>query len=128
MDDVLLPLLIFGTPERRRAELTEQLLPAAVPGTMGQRVAFAAVIAQQQISNREEKELKIVKEAATRFGDAADLAENAPTINTIYTALPEDVRKTIEFGGWSKKPADRPTGSPKQTAEESVGAGAGRAK
>jgi len=128
MDDVLLPLLIFGTPERRRAELTEQLLPAAVPGTVGQRVAFAAVIAQQQISNREEKELKIVKEAATRFGDPGDLAENAPTINAIYTALPEDVRQTIEFGGWTKRPVDRPSGSQKKTEDEPVIAGAGRAK
>lgn len=127
MDDVLLPLLIFGTPERRRAELTEQMLQAAVPGTVGQRVAFAAVIAQQQISNREEKELRIVKEAAPRYGTPEDLADNAPTISAIYTALPEDVRKTIEFGGWTKR-TDRPAGSQKQTADEPVGAGAGRAK
>jgi len=124
VDDVLLPLLIFGTPERRRAELTQQLIPAAVPGTAGQRVAFAAVIAQQQISNREEKEGRIVKEAAARFGNPDDLADNAPTINAIYTALPDDVRKTIVFGGWSKR-TDRSSGAQKAVDEAAVAAARG---
>jgi len=125
MEDVLLPLLIFGTPERRRAELTEQLLPAAVPGTVGQRLAFAAVVAQQQISNREQKELKIVKEAAQRFGDPVDLSDNAPTIHAIYAGLPADVQSTIEFGGWAKPP-DRYSGSQAKTERDEVEQALGR--
>jgi hypothetical protein len=97
MEDVLVPLLIFGAPARRRAEITERLLPAAVPGSAGQRLAFAAVVAQQQISSREQAELRMVKEAAARFAAAEDLAKNAPTLHRIYAGLPEDVRKTVEF-------------------------------
>jgi hypothetical protein len=107
MEDVLVPLLIFGAPARRRAEITERLLPAAIPGSVGERLAFAAVVAQQQISSREQTELEMVKEAAARFADADDLAKNAPTLHGIYAGLPEAVQETIEFN----------TGSPEQKRE-----------
>ena len=97
MEDVLVPLLIFGAPERHRDEITERLLPAAVPGSIGQRVAFAAVLAQQQISNREGVELRILKEAAARFENEKDLAANAPTLHGIYAGLTKAVQETVEF-------------------------------
>lgn len=97
MEDVLVPLLIFGAPARRRAEITERLLPAAIPGSVGQRLAFAAVVAQQQINTREQTELRMVKEAAARFTDPEDLADNAPTLHGIYASLPEAVQATVEF-------------------------------
>ena len=98
MEELLVPLLIFGAPARRRAEITERLLPTAVPGSVGQRLAFAAVLAEQQISNREQAELKMVREAAPRFADAPDLAENAPTLHRIYTGLSEADQQTVVFG------------------------------
>jgi hypothetical protein len=107
MEEGLFPLLIFTTPERRRAEITERLLPAVVPGSVGQRLAFAAVVAGQQISSREQSELKMVKEAAARFANADDLKANARTLHGIYAGLPESVRKTIQFK----------TGSPEQEEE-----------
>lgn len=97
MEDVLVPLLIFGAPARRRAEFTERLLSAVVPGSVGERLAFTAVVAQQQISSREQAELRMVKEAAARFSDAEDLAEHAPTLHGIYAGLTEAVQATIEF-------------------------------
>lgn len=97
MDDVLVPLLIFGAPERHRDEITERLLPAAVPGSVGQRLAFAAIVAEQQISSREQAEFRMLKEAAARFTDADDLAKNAPALYVIYAGLPKAVQETIEF-------------------------------
>jgi len=97
MNDVLIPLLIFGAPERQRDEITERLLPVAVPGSIGQRLAFTAIVAQQQIAIREQAELNMVKEAAARFEDADDLSANAPTLYGVYAALPANVQATIEF-------------------------------
>jgi hypothetical protein len=109
MGDGLFPLLIFTTPERRRAEITERLLPAVVPGSVVERLAFSAVLAGQQISNREQSELKIVKEAAARFVNADDLKANGRTLYGIYAGLPESVRKTITFntGSSGQKPDGR---------------------
>ena len=97
MQDALVPLLIFGAPARRRAEFTERLLSAAVPGSVGERLAFTAVVAQQQISRREQAELRMVKEAAARFTDPEDLADHAPTLHGIYAGLTEAVQATVEF-------------------------------
>lgn len=97
MEDLLVPLLIFGAPARRRAEITERLLPAAVPGSIGQRLAFAAVVAQQQISSRDQAELKMIKEAAARFADADDLKANAPALYGIYAGLSKAVQAKVEF-------------------------------
>jgi hypothetical protein len=111
-EDLLVPLLVFSAPERRRAEITERLLQAAVPGPVKQRLAFAAVVADQQISSREQAELRMVKEAAVRFVDAPDLALNAPTLSAIYTRLPEDVKATVVFG--TDLPGQKRQREPKQ--------------
>jgi hypothetical protein len=97
MEDALVPLLIFGAPERRRAELTERLLPVTVSGSVGQRLAFTAIVAQQEISNREQKELRMIREAARRFHDEEDLEDHAPTLHRIYAALPEADKATVKF-------------------------------
>jgi len=112
MEDVLASLLFLEAPARRRAEIMERLLPAAVPGSVGQRLAFATVVAQQQISSREQKELKMVKEAAARFRNPKDLEAHAPTLNGIYEGLSEAVQKTIKFNE-----------SPEQKREPKAGEG-----
>ena len=91
MDNVLLPLLIFTAPARRRAEISERLLPAAVSGSIQQRLIFAGVLAQQQIGKREQLDLQKLREAAARFASADNLAASAPTLYAIYAALPESV-------------------------------------
>lgn len=119
MEDVLVPLLIFGAPARRRAEMTERLLPAAVPGSVGQRLAFAAVVAQQQISRREQAELRMVREAAARFADAEDLAADAPTLHGIYAGLPEAVQATIGFDTYIGEQEERKE-EPEEAMEEAT--------
>jgi hypothetical protein len=97
MGDGLVPLLIVGAPARRRAEITQRLLLAAVPGSATQRLLVTAVVAKQQISSREQAELKMVKEAAARFAAADDLKANAPTLYGIYAGLPAAVQATVQF-------------------------------
>ena len=55
------------------------------------------MVANQQISSREQAELRTVKEAAARFTDAEDLADHAPTLSGIYVALPDAVKATVQF-------------------------------
>jgi hypothetical protein len=86
-----------GLVARRRAEITERLLLATVPGSATQRLLVTAVVAKQQISSREQTELRIVKEAAVRFADADDLKAQAPTLYGIYAGLPAAVQATVEF-------------------------------
>jgi len=107
--DGLLPLLILTADERHRAKITKSLLTATMPA-LGPRLAFAAFVAGEEISSREQSELKMVKEAAARFDNADDLKANAPTLHGIYTALPEADRVTVKFK----------TGSPEQESEPEV--------
>jgi hypothetical protein len=103
----VLPLLLFTAPARHQAEFTKRLLLAAVPGQLG--LAFTAVVARQQISSREQAELRMVQEAAARFTNPEDLETNAPTLHGIYAGLPESVRETIKFKTGS--PGQKPDGS-----------------
>jgi hypothetical protein len=104
-ENALVPLLILSAPAKHQAEITERLLPAAVRGPVG--LAFAAVVAQQQIITREQAELTMVKEAAARFTDPEDLRDHAPTLFGIYAGLPEAVKETIEFADSSGQKRER---------------------
>jgi hypothetical protein len=108
-EGALASLVIFREPERRWAEIMEGLLPVAVPGSVGQRLVFGAVLAGQKINNRERAELRMVQEAAARFIDPDDLEQNAPTLHGIYAGLSKEVQETVKFNTGSS--GQKPDGS-----------------
>ncbi len=87
--DWLIPLLVISRlPRQRRAEVTEQLLPLALPGPASNRLAFAALAADRQVRRQAQVETQVVKEAvsAAGFTQASDLAP-FPGLNAAFNRL-----------------------------------------
>lgn len=97
MNDLLIPLLLFGGNQR----LTRQLLPLAIPGPPGQRLAVGAVFASQEIKKQEQVDLQVVREAIAvgSIKDLATLTKSAPTIAKLYAGLKPADQASIVFGG-----------------------------
>jgi hypothetical protein len=86
----LLPLLARGGSQQQRLEeFTRRLLPMALPGPAGQRLAFAAITVDQQIKREQRVQLELVKEAvkAGGFKDITELTAAAPTTANIVAGL-----------------------------------------
>lgn len=106
MDWIILLLMLDRVPRGQRATFTEQLLPAILPGPAAQRLAVAAIAAEQQGRRQTVVEKNIVVEAVTLGGlkDAATLEKACPEIHRAFTRLPPDEQAGI-FPAIATKPA-----------------------
>jgi hypothetical protein len=95
MDWLLFFMVIRDVPKASRAALVEQLLPMALPGP-SQRLAFAAIGAEQQFKRqaRTEQELVVEAIAAADF-QTADALNEFPALLAAFKRLPVAVQSTI---------------------------------
>ena len=113
MDWIIPLLMIEQVPRSQRAAVAEQLLPAALPGSSSQRLAIAAITAEQQIKRQTGIERNMISEAvkAAAIPTADELAKRCPEIYKAFTRLPPELQANIfepigsETGS---KPAHKP--------------------
>jgi hypothetical protein len=98
MDDWIIPLLVLDRiPRSQRAAVTEQLLPVMLPGPSSQRLAVAAITAEEQAKRQAVAEFNLVKEVVevTKFKSAEELQKSP--FSEHYSAFsrltPEDQAK-----------------------------------
>ena len=115
MDWIIPLLMIEQVPRSQRAAVAEQLLPAALPGSSSQRLAFAAITAEQQVKRQIGIDRNMISEAvkAAAIPTADELAKRCPEIHRAFTRLPPDLQAQIVFEpsgleGGSPKPAHKP--------------------
>lgn len=98
--DWLIPLLVIDKlPRSQRAAVAEQLLPVALPGSSSQRLAIAAITAEQQIRRENLADKSLVQEVVDNANvkDAQDLARAFPQVNRAFTRLPPALQAQIVF-------------------------------
>lgn len=96
--DWIIPLLVIDkVPRSQRAAVAEQLLPVALPGSSSQRLAVAAITAEQNVKRQMLIERNMVEEAvkAAAIPNAAELAKQCPEIHRAFTRLPPDLQAQI---------------------------------
>ena len=116
MDVLASVVLLTVVKKANRARLAEQLLPIALPGSTSQRLAVAAITAEQQLERQALTEQLIVKEAITaaEFEDAAALAP-FPALEAAFRRLPAAVQAVIFSASPSPDDGDvEPTRSKKR--------------
>lgn len=99
MDWIIPLLMIEQVPRSQRAAVAEQLLPAALPGSSSQRLAIAAVTAEQQVKRQIGIDRNMISEAvkAAAIPSADELAKRCPEIHRAFTRLPPDLQAQIVF-------------------------------
>lgn len=105
--DWIIPLLVIDrVPRSQRAAIAEQLLPVALPGPSSQRLAVAAITAEQQARRQTLVERNMVEEAvkAAEIPNASELAKRCPELHRAFTRLPPDLQAQI-FDSNAGKPA-----------------------
>jgi len=98
MDDWIIPFFFIDrVPRSQRAAVAEQLLPVALPGPSSQRLAVAAIRAEQQARRQAVEERNIVEEAVRVAGitDADDLNKRWPEHFRAFSRLTPDVQAEI---------------------------------
>lgn len=88
--DWLLPFfLISNVPRANRGALVEQILPVALPGPPAQRLALAAITAEQQLRRQAATNRQILEDAIKAGGMkvATDLAK-FPALDAAFKGLP----------------------------------------
>jgi len=109
--DWIIPLLVIDkVPRSQRAAVAEQLLPVALPGSSSQRLAVAAITAEQNVKRQTLVERNMVDEAvrAAEISTAAELARQCPEIHRAFTRLPPELQAQIfdsNAGRTGHKPA-----------------------
>lgn len=96
--DWIIPLLVIDkVPRSQRAAVAEQLLPAALPGSSSQRLAVAAITAEQQVKRQIGIERNMISEAVKAAGiqSADELAKRCPEIHRAFTRLPPELQANI---------------------------------
>jgi hypothetical protein len=109
--DWIIPLLVIdGVPRLQRAAIAEQLLTVALPGPSSQRLAVAAIAAEQQAKRQIVVERNMVQEAvrAAHIRDPQMLEQECPELSRAFTALPPDVQAEIIFDTTAKPAAAKP--------------------
>lgn len=96
--NLLIALLIFDGSEERMARIVRRTIPAALPGSPGERLTVAAIEADKELSSQEDADFQIVQDVVT---NATVKKEELPTrfkeINKLFTNLPEAVQANIHF-------------------------------
>ena len=114
MDWIIPLLMIEQVPRSQRAAVAEQLLPAALPGSSSQRLAIAAITAEQQIKRQTGIERNMISEAvkAAAIPTADELAKRCPEIYKAFTRLPPELQakhlRANRLGKPESKPAHKP--------------------
>lgn len=96
--DWIIPLLVIDkVPRSQRAAVAEQLLPVALPGSSSQRLAVAAITAEQQVKRQTTAERNMVEEAVKAAGieSATELASSCPELHRAFTRLPPELQAQI---------------------------------
>ena len=99
MDWIIPLLMIEQVPRSQRAAVAEQLLPAALPGSSSQRLAIAAITAEQQVKRQIGIDRNMISEAvkAAAIPSADELAKRCPEIHRAFTRLPPELQAQIIF-------------------------------
>lgn len=98
MDNLIIPLMVISKLQpSQRAAVAEQLLPVALPGPSSQRLAVAAITAEQQVKRQTLVERNMVEEAvnAAHIPNAEALASSCPELHRAFTRLPPDLQTQI---------------------------------
>jgi len=104
--DWIIPLLVIDkVPRSQRAAVAEQLLPVALPGSSSQRLAVAAITAEQQVKRQTLADRNLVEEVVkvVAIPDAVALAEQCPEHHRVFTKLPPEIQAQI-FDSNSSRP------------------------
>lgn len=93
----LLPMFVIATaPKPRRAALAEQILLAGIPGPPAQRLAIAAIGADQQVRRQALAEEQMLAEAVTALKlTKPDDLDKLPTFKAAYNRLPAARQKLV---------------------------------
>jgi hypothetical protein len=114
--DWIIPLLVIDkVPRSQRAAVAEQLLPVALPGSSSQRLAIAAITAEQQVKRQTLVERNMVEEAvkAAAIPNADELAKRCPEIHRAFTRLPPELQAQIFDSNAGKTTGLKPTPKPR---------------
>ena len=92
MNPTLLLLLPFLGPAgsgQRLKELTSRLLPTMLPGPPGQRLALAAIVADQQVRRQERQQVELAKEVvqAGNIKDIDTLKQKNPKLGSLVASM-----------------------------------------
>lgn len=114
MDWIIPLLMIEQVPRSQRAAVAEQLLPVALPGSSSQRLAVAAITAEQQVKRQIGIDRNMIGEAVKAAGIASadELAKRCPEIHRTFTRLPPDLQAQI-FEPSGAETGVKPTGKPR---------------
>ena len=114
MDWIIPLLMIEQVPRSQRAAVAEQLLPAALPGSSSQRLAIAAITAEQQVNRQIGIDRNMISEAvkAAAIPSADELAKRCPEIHKAFTRLPPELQAKSSSSQSARKPDRRPRTSP----------------
>jgi hypothetical protein len=96
MDVLASVVLLTVVKKENRARLVEQLLPVTLPGSTSQRLAIAAITAEQQLERQALTEQLIVRDAITAaaFTEPAALAP-FPALEAAFRRLPAALQAVI---------------------------------
>src|SRR5262245_66532884 len=99
MDWIIPLLMIEQVPRSQRAAVAEQLLPAALPGPSSQRLAFAAITAEQQVKRQIGIDRSMISEAvkAAAILSAEEMGKRCPEIHMAINRMPPDLQDPIVF-------------------------------
>jgi hypothetical protein len=88
MDAIILPLLLAELGGQQRAAVLERMLPVMLPVPGNQRVAFTALLAQQQVQREAQIDEQLVEEAvnAAKFKNR-DQLNPFPTLAKTFASL-----------------------------------------
>ena len=115
MDWIIPLLMIEQVPRSQRAAVAEQLLPAALPGSSSQRLAIAAITAEQQVKRQIGIDRNMIGEAvkAAAIPSADELAKRCPEIHRAFTRLPPELQAQIIFEPTGQEHGLKPTHKPR---------------
>lgn len=97
MEWLLLMTVLNGASRAQRHAVLGQLLPLAIPGSSSQRLAFAAITAEEQVRRAAVQDRNLIEEvvATTEVDDAAELQQRFPEVYARFTALRPELQAQI---------------------------------
>ncbi len=120
MNSLMLFMLASDLSKPQRRDLVERLFPLAIPAAGGQRFAFAAITADQQVRRDAQAERRLVEEMvralvkAEQVSKPEDLAQ-FPSLQAAFNRLPAAAQAQLFTPSADKSDGDRRTATADRT-------------
>jgi hypothetical protein len=97
--DFIAILALDGLTGAQRRSALEQMIVSAIPGSSSQRLAFAAITAEQQVRRASLQDRNLIEEVVkvAQVPSAEVLQQRFPQLHARFTALPPELQAQIVF-------------------------------